>query len=71
MAAYIARYTQTSTSNTVELTLDATNDAEAVREVRRLVSDGYRDEASCQVDLTDGRTYGASNRHGTAEGGYV
>lgn len=69
--AYLARYTSLTNSNTSDLTLDATTDAAAVAEVRQMVEAGYRNETACLVALQDGRTYGASNKHGNAVGGYV
>lgn len=68
---YVARYTESKSSNTIELRLDAVNYAEAVAEVQKIVEDGFRNETQCQVDLTDGRVFGASNVHGSAKGAYL
>jgi hypothetical protein len=68
---YKARYTAENNANTTTMTLDATSDAQAVAEVREIVEAGRRNECECVVDLSDGRTYGAVNRHGHARGGYL
>lgn len=61
---YRARYTASNGASVATLTLDAATDAAAVDEVREIVRAGYRNEAQCQVDLQDGRIYGAVNKHG-------
>ena len=71
MTTYIARFTESRGSTTVDLKLDAKTDAQAVAEVRAAVAEGFRDETICLVDLADGRTYGASNKHGEAVGEYT
>lgn len=68
---YTARYTEGSTTNTINLRLDAQSDEEAVAEIRKIVEAGFRNETSASVELSDGRIYGATNKHGTASGGYV
>lgn len=68
---YTARYTQSSNSNTVDMELDATNDIEAVAELRKIVEAGYRNETHANVTLSDGRIYGAANKSGEAHGQYV
>lgn len=52
------------------LTLDATNDADAVDEVRKFVKDGYRGETWATLVLTDGRAYSMRNVRGDAVGRY-
>lgn len=68
---YVALYTQSSTSDTTDMRLDATSDAQAVAELRKAVEAGYRNETHANVQLSDGRIYGASNKHGAAHGAYL
>lgn len=68
---YEARYTAGNTTNTIRLDLDAATDKGAVDEINELVAAGLRNEAQANVTLSDGRVYGAINRHGHALGGYV
>lgn len=68
---YVARYTQGSNSNTIDMELDATTDAEAVAELRKIVEAGYRNETHANVELSDGRIYGAANKSGEAHGRYI
>lgn len=50
------------------LTLKADNDQDAIAEINALVSDGYRNETGARIELSDGRGYIATNRHGEARG---
>lgn len=68
---YTVRYTQSNTSDTTNMHLDATNDAQAVAELRKIVEAGYRNETHASVELSDGRIYGAVNKSGTAKGRYL
>ena len=68
---YTARYTQGNNSSTVDMELDATNDTQAVAELRKIVESGYRNETHANVTLSDGRIYGATNKSGVAQGGYI
>ena len=68
---YVARYTQGSTTSTTDMHLDATNDKQAVEELRKIVEAGYRNETHASVELSDGRIYGATNKSGTARGKYI
>ena len=53
------------------LTLAAENDAEAVKEARKFVADGYRDATWAALDLSDGRSYNVQNVRGNAVGAYA
>ena len=53
------------------LTLPATTDAEALKQISKLVTDGYRDETWAAVDLSDGRAYNVRNVRGHAVGNYA
>jgi hypothetical protein len=53
------------------LTLAATNDADAIRDIRKFVADGYRNETWAAIDLADGRAYTVRNVHGKAVGRYA
>ena len=52
-------------------TLTAATDREAVQIARKLVRDGYRNEAWASAYLTDGRTYQARNAHGRVVARYI
>ena len=69
--AYTARYAHSNTDTPADMTLDAKNDREAVAKVRQFVADGYRNGTWANVELADGRSYRASNKHGKAVGGYA
>lgn len=68
---YYCAYTESDSSNTVQLTLDATTDREAVEEVKRLVEAGFRGETSASVDLLDGRLFQSWNVGGVAHHRYL
>lgn len=63
---YVAIYKESSNNTGVKLILDAKTDSDAKREVRKIVSDGYRNSASASVELSDGKCYVARNKHGRA-----
>jgi hypothetical protein len=48
------------------LNLSATNDAEAIAEVLRLVKDGHRDRTWATVELSTGKIYRCANKGGNA-----
>lgn len=68
---YTARYTQGNNSSTVDMELDAATDQQAVAELRKIVEAGYRNETHANVELSDGRIYGAVNKSGEAHGHYI
>lgn len=53
------------------ITLQASTDDQAIKEVRAFVADGNRNGTWANVQLSDGRVYGASNKHGEAVGAYA
>lgn len=71
MHTYTATYSHSETDSTGKLRLDATTDAEAIKEVRAFVSSGYRNGTWASTALQDGRTYTAHNQHGSAVGGFA
>lgn len=68
---YTMRYGHAANAIPGTLTLDAKDDANAVAELREFVAAGYRSETWANVDLSDGRTFGAHNKSGIAIGRYV
>lgn len=67
---YVARYAHDHDNGTPgRLTLDASTDAEAKAEVIAFVKAGYRNSTWCSVELGDGSTYTAHNKHGSAVAG--
>jgi D-alanyl-D-alanine carboxypeptidase len=62
---YTARYGH-GNDTPIEITLDATNDAEARTELRGIVSQGYRNSTWAACDLRDGSSYAVRNKHGRA-----
>jgi hypothetical protein len=70
-AIYSARYGHNDSDVPGSLEFSATNDSQAVQELRQFVEDGFRNGTWAQVALSDGRSYGARNEHGQAIGGYI
>lgn len=66
---YLARYAHSDADTPGELRLKARTDEEAVAEVVAFVEGGYRNGTWCNVELSDGTTYGAANRYGKAVAG--
>lgn len=54
--------------NAGTLTIEAGSDADAVIQVRRLITDGARNNVWAAIDLTNGRTYQCANEHGVPVG---
>lgn len=50
------------------LVMDATTDEEAVKAVKKFVSDGYRNGTWASVDFANGSVYVCNNRYGEAKG---
>ncbi len=65
---YIANFRHGENGNGGRLELSATNDDEAIAEVREFVRQGYRNETTAGVDLADGNHYQAWNEHGNVKG---
>jgi hypothetical protein len=53
------------------LTLKATTDTEAIKEIREFVAEGYRNETWAAIELADGRFYNVRNVRGEAAGTYA
>ena len=70
MTKYQAAYAHSNNDSAAQMDLDASSDAQAVEEVREFVRTGYRNGTWCNVELSDGRTYGCHNEHGEAVGGF-
>lgn len=64
---YTATYIHGENSAGGKITLDATTDDEAIAEIRDFVSQGYRNETTATVELTQGY-YQAWNEHGCVVG---
>lgn len=65
---YAAIYNESANSSAVKLQLDAKTDRDAKREVRKAVSDGYRNMTFASVELSDGKCYTVHNKHGRVVG---
>lgn len=72
MAKYQIAYGHTMADCTPgTLTLAATNDDDAIRELCAFVADGYRNETWAALDLANGGGYTARNVRGNAVGQYI
>jgi hypothetical protein len=65
---YTARYAHSDSDTPGKLNLDATTDDEAIKEVTKFVTDGFRNSTWCTVELSNGRHYTARNTSGHAFG---
>lgn len=68
MPQYTAIYSHGENSVGGQMTLDATTDDAAIKEVMDFVRQGYRNETTAGIDLADGSHYQAWNEHGQAKG---
>lgn len=67
--SYQANYGHTMSDCTPgTLTLAATDDNAAIKEIREFVSEGYRNETWATIELADGSSYTARNIRGNAVG---
>ena len=66
MTNYVARYAHSDTDTPADLVLSAKTDAEAIEEIKKLVSDGYRNGTWANVGLSDGSVFACRNSHGAA-----
>lgn len=68
---YVATYTHQPSDRPALFWIDADTDEEAMAKLRHFVSAGYRNSTQATIELSNGRGYGASNRHGNAIGKYL
>ena len=71
MATYQITHGNNPSDTPGTITFEAESDAKAIEKLHSLVADGQRNDAWANMELVDGRLYGASNRHGKVVGGYV
>ena len=69
MTTYTAIFAHSDGDTPGRMELDATTDDAAKAEVKAFVASGVRNGTWCNVELSDGRTFGARNKHGDAHSG--
>ena len=66
---YTAKYWHNPSDTPGTMTFNAIDDDDAIRQAKSFVEAGYRNETGLNMTLSDGSSYGLSNKHGLAVGG--